>query len=59
MDIVNVVTQQVVQSFILSSGNTIYDIAKLATANRYVLGFSNGVQTVEIEELRTASNFQS
>ena len=57
MEIVNVLTWQVVQSFKLDSGKTIYEIAKLATANQYALGLRNGgVQIVEIR--RTESSFK-
>ena len=57
MDIVNMLTWQVVKSFKLSSGKEIYDIAKLATANQYALGLGyGGVQTVEIK--RTENSFK-
>ena len=59
LEIVNVLTLQVVQSFKISSGNYkhIFDIAKLATANQYALDLWNGggVQTVEIR--RTGYSF--
>ena len=38
IDIVNVLTLQVVQSFKLSYNRTILDIAKLPTVNQYALG---------------------
>ena len=58
IEIVNVLEWQVVQSFKLSSGNHIFDIAKLETANQYALGLydDGGVQTVEIR--RTDNSFQ-
>ena len=58
IDIVNVLTWQVVQAFkLFSCYSHILDIAKLATANQYALGlFNGGVQTVEIR--KTGKSFQ-
>ena len=57
MDVVNVLTWEVVQSLKLSSGKITEDIAKLSTANQYALGIYNGgVQIVEI--IRTGKSFQ-
>ena len=47
IDFVNVLTWEVEQSFELSNGCRVYDIAKLEIADTYALGLWNGgVQTV-------------
>ena len=55
----SVLTWQVDKSFQISSGKTIYDIAKLETANQYALGlrYGGGVKIVEIKATESGFEF--